>query len=176
MSRNKVKYIVALSGALLLAGCDVLATPTDYEQPLVSNLATEIEKNIASVVYDALRDAGTINEQAKNDIINLIAEDIFGTYEDNLASTDAEKVAFVADIQDRIYEKLYEQITTGSYETRSYFFEERFANYVRKQLYTVDATAGYVSDYIFLPVSQDEIADVVEAAIHVDYYEDYILG
>lgn len=176
MSRNKVKYIVALSGALLLAGCDVLATPTDYEQPLVSNLATEIEKNIASVVYDALRDAGTLDEQAKNDIINLIAEDIFGTYEDNLASTDAEKIAFVADIQDRIYEKLYEQITTGSYETRSYFFEERFANFVRKQLYTVDATAGYVSDYIFLPVSQDEIADVVEAAIHVDYYEDYILG
>ncbi|HAV19744.1 MAG TPA: hypothetical protein DCX17_01810 [Firmicutes bacterium] len=173
---NKLKYIVAITGALLLAGCDVIAQPSDYEEPLLSNLASDLDKNIASVVYDALRDNGTLNSQAKDDIIQLIADDIFGSYEDNLASTDAEKVAFVADVEQRIYEKLYSRITSGSYETRSYFSEERFADFVRKQLYPVNETAGYISDYIFLPVSQDEIRSVVEAAIHVDYYEEFING
>jgi hypothetical protein len=181
MSKNKfVKYVIALTGALLLVGCDIYAEPTDYEEPLLSNLVTELEKNVASVVYDSIRDAGSLTEQAKEDVINLIAEDIFGKYADNLTSTDPDKIAFVADVQARINEKMYAKISTGSYETRSYFFEERFANYVKKQLYPVayDALEGYVSDYIFLPVSKDEISSgaVLDEAIHIEYYQDYILG
>jgi len=181
MSKSKfVKYVVALSGALLLAGCDIIAQPSDYEQPLLSDLVTDIEKNIASVVYDALRDAGTLSEQAKNDVFNLIADDIFGKYEDNLTSAEADKVAFVADVQERINEKMYGKITSGSYETRNYFSEARFADYVKKLLYPVayDPLEGYVSDYIFLPVSQEEISSgaVLDEAIHMEYYEEYILG
>jgi hypothetical protein len=135
---------------------------------------------VASVVYDSIRDAGSLTEQAKEDVITLIAEDIFGKYADNLTSADPDKIAFVADVEARINEKMYAKITTGSYETRSYFFEERFANYVEKQLYTVayDPVEGYVSDYIFLPVSKDEIRDgsALEEAIHIEYYQDYILG
>lgn len=180
MSKNKIKYIVAATGALLLAGCDIIAQPSDYEQPLLSNLAAELEKNVASVVYDALRDNGTLNQQAKDDIFILIAEHVFGKYEDNLTSTDEDKIAFVADVQERINEKMYDRITTGAYETRNYFSEERFADYVKKQLYPVayDPVKGYVKDYIFLPVSKAEIASgaVLDEAIHMEYYEEFING
>jgi ribosomal protein S18 len=45
MSKNKfAKYVIALMGALILVGCDVYAEPTDYEDPLLSNLVTELEK------------------------------------------------------------------------------------------------------------------------------------
>jgi len=171
---------LALSGALLLAGCDIIAQPSDYEEPLLGDLVTDIDKNVASVVYDLLRDAGTLNEQAKNDVFNLIADDVFGKYADNLTSTDPVKQAFVADVNARVNEKMYKAITSGSYETRSYFYEERFADYVKKLLYPVayDALEGYVSDYVFLPVSQDDILSgaALENAIHMEYYEEYILG
>ncbi len=180
MSSKKIKYIVAVTGALLLAGCDIIAQPTDYEQPLLSNLVTDIEKNIASVVYDALRDSGSLNTKAKDDVINLIAEDIFGKYADNLASTDSDKVTFVADVQERINEKMYTKITSGAYETRSKFSEERFADSIKKELYPVayDANKGYISNYVFLPVSKADIASgaALANAIHLEYYDEYIQG
>ncbi len=180
MSKNKLKYGFILAGALLLASCDIIAQPSDYETPLLDNLQTDIERNIASVVYDALRDSETLNEKAKNDIMLLIAEDIFGPYADNLISTDADKVAFVADVQERINEKMFAKITTGAYETRGLFAEERFADFVKKQLYPVayDMLQGYVTDYMFLPASKAEIASgvVLDEAIHIEYYQEYILG
>ena len=88
MKNKKITRVLALSvlGLFALTGCDdIVAKPTDYEEPLVATttFSDEIHNNIASVVYDSLHDAG-IGGDVLNEILYLYAVDAFGPYNGNV--------------------------------------------------------------------------------------------
>lgn len=182
MSLNKtIKSLsIALTGAFLVGCTTITATPTDNDENILNNLVTDLEKNIVSVVYDAIRDQGTINQKTLEDVLFLIAEDRFGDYETLLTSTDEADVTFVEKVQRRINERMYDLISSGQFETRNLFSERRFAYSIEKQLYTLNRSENdpWVEDFVFPPKNQEAISSgaLLEEAIHLEYYESYILG
>ncbi|MFZ9703983.1 MAG: hypothetical protein ACO3BB_01820, partial [Bacilli bacterium] len=136
MFKNKFKATAIALTAVFLVGCtDITVSPTDNDGNILNNLVSELEKNVNSVVYDALRDGGNLNQRTLDDVMFLIAEDRIGNYDDLMASTDADDVALVEKIQRRINERMYALISSGQFETRNLFSEERFAFSIEKQLY-----------------------------------------
>lgn len=177
-NKKALRFVTLAACGLLITGCaDILATPTDYETVLVDGTVTaELTNNIESVVYDALKTGGNVNSAVLDGVLLKLAENKFGTFAQAKidAATDTAKAAFVADIADRVNEKLFALATTGSYETENKFSEERFAQYVRKQLYAVTPTAGYFKDIVFTPaITKDNFNGI---AIHLDYYTSYVEG
>jgi hypothetical protein len=160
-------------------GCtEITISPTDNEGEILTDLVTPLEKNVNSVVYDALRDGGNLTQRTLDDVMFLIAEDRLGNYTDLLASNNANDVALLQKIQRRINVKMYDLISSGQFETRNLFSEERFAFSIEKQLYELNREANdpWVVDFIFPPRNTEAIesGDILEDAIHLDYYEDFI--
>lgn len=179
MFKNKIKATAIALTAVFLVGCtEVTVTPTDNDGEILNGLVTELEKNVNSVVYDALRDGGNLTQRTLEDVMFLIAEDRLGSYEDLLESDDADDVALVEKIQRRINVKMYDLIASGQFETRNLFSEERFAFSIEKQLYELNREANdpWVTDFIFPPRNTEAIesGDILEDAIHLEYYEDFI--
>lgn len=172
---NKIlRFATIAACGLLVTGCaDILATPADYDTILVDDTVdAKLTNNVESVVYDALKKGGDVNTAILDGVLLKLAENEFGTFEQ--AKADSTKAEFVADIEDRIDEKMLALIKTGSYETENKFSEERFAQYVKKQLYTVNAVSGYYDDVVFTPAITKDNYDGI--AIHQDYYTSYING
>lgn len=174
-NKKALRFVTLAACGLLITGCaDILATPTDYETVLVDGTVnSELTNNIESVVYDALKDGGNVNSAVLDGVLLKLAQNKFGIWSE--VKLDAvNKAAFIADINDRVNEKLFALATTGSYETENKFSEERFAQYVRKQLYAVTPTAGYFDDIVFTTaITKDNFNGI---AIHLDYYTSYIEG
>ena len=179
MFKNNVKATAIALTAVFLVGCtDITVSPTDNDDSIVAGLVTELEKNVNSVVYDALRDGGNLTQRTLEDVMFLIAEDRLGQYTDLLESTDPDDVALVEKIERRINVKMYDLIASGQFETRSLFSEERFAFSIEKQLYELNREPNdpWVVDFIFPPRNTEAIesGDILEDAIHLEYYEDFI--
>ena len=179
MFKNKIKSTAIALTAVFLVGCtEITISPTDNEGEILTGLVTELEKNVNSVVYDALRDGGNLTQRTLDDVMFLIAENRLGNYTDLLASNNANDVALVQKIQRRINVKMYDLIASGQFETRNLFSEERFAFSIEKQLYELNREANdpWVVDFIFPPRNTEAIesGDILEDAIHLDYYEDFI--
>ena len=90
MKSKKLTRVLAISvlGLFALTACDdVVAKPTNYETPLVDVTGTgysdELHNNIASVVYDAIHDAG-IGEDVLNQILYVYSISAFGPYNGNV--------------------------------------------------------------------------------------------
>ena len=182
MSLNKTFKTLglALTGAFLVGCTTITATPTDNEENILNGLVTDLEKNVVSVVYDAIRDQGTINQKTLEDVLFLIAENRFGDYETLQASTDEADILFVEKVERRINERMYDLISSGQFETRNLFSERRFAYSIEKQLYTLNRSENdpWVEDFVFPPKNQEAISSgaILDEAIHLEYYESYILG
>ena len=179
MFKNKLKVSAIALTAVFLVGCtEITISPTDNDGEILNGLVTELEKNVNSVVYDSLRDGGNITQRTLEDVMFLIAEDRLGNYSDLLESTDAADEALVEKIQRRINVKMYDLIASGQFETRNLFSEERFAFSIEKQLYELNREANdpWVVDFIFPPRNTEliESGDILEDAIHLEYYEDFI--
>lgn len=179
MFNNNVKATAIALTAVFLVGCtDITVSPTDNDGSILTGLVTELEKNVNSVVYDALRDGGNLTQRTLEDVMFLIAENRLGNYTDLLESTDADDVALVEKIERRINVKVYDLIASGQFETRSLFSEERFAFSIEKQLYELNRESNdpWVVDFIFPPRNTEAIESgaILEDAIHLEYYEDFI--
>ena len=89
MKTNKLPKVLVLSvlGLFALTGCDdIVAKPTQYEEPLVTTPASfeeEVYNNIASVVYDSIHDAG-VGGDVLNEVLYLYAVNAFGPYNGNV--------------------------------------------------------------------------------------------
>ena len=89
MKTNKLPKLLVLSvlGVFALTACDeIVAKPTQYEEPLIStpsSFSEEVYNNIASVVYDSIHDNG-IGSEVLNQILYLYAVDTFGPYNANV--------------------------------------------------------------------------------------------
>ena len=179
MFKNKFKATAIALTAVFLVGCtEITVSPTDNDGEILGGLVTELEKNVNSVVYDALRDGGNLTQRTLEDVMFLIAEDRLGNYTDLLASNDPTDEALVEKIERRINVKMYDLIASGQFETRNLFDEERFAFSIEKQLYTLNRAANdpWVVDFIFPPRNTEAIesGNILEDAIHLEYYEDFI--
>ena len=179
MFNNKVKATAIALTAIFLVGCtEITISPTDNDGEVLSGLVTELEKNVNSVVYDALRDGGNLTQRTLEDVMFLIAEDRLGNFADLQESTDQADAALVEKINRRINTKMYDLIASGQFETRNLFSEERFAFSIEKQLYELNREANdpWVVDFIFPPRNTEAIesGEILEDAIHLEYYEDFI--
>jgi GTPase Era involved in 16S rRNA processing len=96
MFKNKVKATAIALTAVFLVGCtEITISPTDNDGKILNGLVEDLEKNVNSVVYDALRDGGNITQRTLEDVMFLIAEDRLGKYSDLVESNDPTDEALV---------------------------------------------------------------------------------
>ncbi len=216
----KTKFIpLLLAPALLLASCssEILSTPTDNDNPLIvgsdgSPLTQEIYNNIKSIVYDAMRDNGTLASEVLDEILYQVAISVFGDYntltdlygklvlvsgQENTYQTNTEIDEFInshsaywvkdADgnrltdqtsknkeyirfkesferIQERIAERFYSDITSGSYLRNGYFYETDYLMSLRNSINNVanpldQTNRSLLHDkYLIVPeIEEDEV-------------------
>ena len=158
--------LLALSAGFILAACDpVSAVPQNYNSPIVATTEGEInlDGNNLGTLYDSI--TSDRNSKIVNDILSQIAEKKFGTYAEflNACSSTENKVTFVnahaeffgtdeykedrfdafkADLEERISEYFYNEITSGTYnDDLGRFSEKKLYNAHRYELYDLGEVA-----------------------------------
>ncbi len=196
MLKDKLKVVTFALTALFLVGCnEIITKPENNDELILNGVVSELENNVNSVVNDALREDGSINQATLDDVMYYIAQDLFGDYldlqdplEKLTSETDAEfeareeaRLTFIEKVDTRINQKLYDLITSGQFETRSLFSERRFALSIESKLFSLvrsedDPWKGENEDIVFPPKSSDpsDIEAVLDLAIHKDYYVNFI--
>lgn len=175
ISNKFVKGLFALSAGFLLASCDpVQALPTNHAESIVVNLedksSIDVKDNDLLQIYNLIESGK--NEEVVSLILREIAEKKFGTYheldEAIKDSTNAKRDAFIAahkdyfgedehkvtrfedfveDINQRISESFYNEITSGSYNDEDgKFSEEKLYNAKRYDLYDLDPLDASVAE------------------------------
>jgi len=143
--------MLALSAGMILAGCDpVAAVPKNYNDPIVATEDgnIELDGNNLGTLFDAI--TGDKNSKVVEQILTEIAEKQFGTYEEFLKSQEGDNYKeFIAshnyfkngsqeearlktrydelkaDLNERISEYFYNEITSGSYNDDLGRFSEK---------------------------------------------------
>ena len=156
MTKRMFLGILALSAGCVLAACDpIAAVPSNYNTKIVATKDGEIDldgNNLGSL-WDAI--SSEKNEKVVNNILSEIAEAKFGSYADLLNKSKSEFIEahksyfgedasrasdryddFVADINSRISEFFYNEITSSSYaDELGRFSEKKFYNKLAYDLY-----------------------------------------
>ncbi|MCH5179616.1 MAG: hypothetical protein J1F32_00140 [Erysipelotrichales bacterium] len=160
MPRTKFnKVLLAASAMFLLAGCDVEAKPSYGDKDFLiggtahdGSKVEDITNNLRTLVYDQLYENGSINSAVLNEVIFYLAEEQIGSYETLKASTNEADVKLVTEIKGRMNEKLYAAVSTGSYDYRNKFNEEKFVKTIQQNLtYQIaDESSTFSTGYVFL--------------------------
>ena len=226
MPTNLKKFAaLAVLATLGLTACnsEIVAKPTDYEDPIVTidGYDEEIYNNVLSVVYDAIHD-GTLPSETLDAVLYQFAISVVGNYntitsdvegvtlkeafasaegtdktkanefvqahkaywdEDReegstTAATESELARIVAKwntIEDRIAEKMYKDVTSGSYSDRNIFSEEDYLYTLYSGMDKV-ANPANVSTFTKMLVTPDieETEIFSEGVLHREYYQDSI--
>lgn len=97
MANNKKLVPIFLLSALMLSACsnEIIAKPTNYDNPLVVDagtaaLASGVPNNSMSVIYDAIRDGGTLSNDVLNEVLYQLAISVIGRYN---SVTDSDTVS-----------------------------------------------------------------------------------
>ena len=170
-SKKLFAGLLALSAGFVLASCDpVVAVPKNYNSPIISSTDGDInlDGNTLGTLYDAI--TSERNSKIVDDILAEIAEKKFGSYADFLAAasdsssfiaahadffgSDDDKVerfkAFQKDINERISEYFYNEITSGSYNNDlGEFQEEKLYNAHNYELYDMGSKEGITFAHFF---------------------------
>lgn len=175
-TKKSKKLLMLASAVLLLAGCDVKAKPSygDDDYLLSGDTSydskTKVEdltNNLRTLVYDKLVDNGSINSDVLDAVLYNLAQQEIGNYDELLAKANtgdenAKKV--VADIKERMDDKLYAEVSSGSYDTRNKFDEKVFVKKIQQSLTFkiadqsgTGACSTYTKDYVFLKDSRDHL-------------------
>lgn len=171
ISNKLIRGLFALSAGFLLASCDpVHALPKNHDESIVVNNDAEkseigIKDNDLLQIYNLIESGK--NEEVVSQILREIAEKKFGSYKEFYeAANDASKQAayiaahsdyfgtegteqrfkdFKEDLEARISEAFYNEITSGSYNDEDgKFSEEKFYNAKRYDLYDLPAASAEV--------------------------------
>jgi len=171
ISNKLIRGLFALSAGFLLASCDpVHALPKNHDESIVINNDAEkseigIKDNDLLQIYNLIESGK--NEEVVSQILREIAEKKFGSYKEFYeAANDASKQAayiaahsdyfgtegteqrfkdFKEDLEARISEAFYNEITSGSYNDEDgKFSEEKFYNAKRYDLYDLPAASAAV--------------------------------
>ena len=186
ISKKFFAGILALSAGFILASCDpVSAVPKNYNDPIVATTEGEInlDGNNLGTLYDAI--TSERNSKIVDDILAEIAEKKFGSYAEFLeaCSSNEKKVAFVnahseffgtdenkearfdafrADLEQRISEYFYNEITSGSYnDDLGRFSEKKLYNAHRYELYDLGevAEAEFKTFFVDKSLDKDDVFD-----------------
>lgn len=136
MANRKMKFAALACATLCLAGCKYEVKPANYDEAIVETNDT-ITNNFYGKVYEYLRDNGTLNSAAFDEVLTRITNsELKKLYEGDNAvfANEAEEKAE----EDRlINEKLYEVISSESYQTDKHFDEEKLVISLKKQFYNI---------------------------------------
>ena len=207
--RNKLlRKLMVVSAGFLLASCDPVHTlPSKHTEEIVINNDSSslgLDDNTLLEIYN-LVESGQ-NEEAVSKILREIAEKKFGSYKefydashatddtvrDNYISAHSEYFGtenrvdrfeeFVKDINSRISEAFYNEITSGSYnDVDGKFSEAKLYNAKRYDLYDLAKLDESVAEhkavldnkfYVDKKVTKDTALDY----IHVDMYSNSAEG
>ncbi len=166
ISKKFFAGILALSAGCVLAACDpVSAVPQNYNDPIIASTDGEIklDGNNLGTLYDSI--TSERNSKIVEKILSQIAEKKFGSYADFLKAcsnteeqtkfvnahsdffgTDENKDArfkdFKDDLNERISEYFYNEITSGSYnDDLGRFSEKKLYNAHKYELYDLAEVA-----------------------------------
>jgi len=154
--------VLALSAGFVLASCDpVSAVPSNYNNPIVSagKETINLDGNTLGTLYDAI--TSERNEKIVNQILSDIAIDRFGSYDEfkKACESDTNRDAFIQkhsaffgaenaadrfiafrdDINSRISEYFYNEITSGTYnDDLGRFSEKKLYNAHKYELYDLE--------------------------------------
>lgn len=176
---TKITGILALS--LVLAGCgDIIAKPSNYDDKLVDNVSHDIN-NAIKVIYDKYANSNESKEAILDEVLLVVAESKIGKYD----MLDAQDKALV---DERALEKLYKEISTGSYQYRGVFNEKQYAiESIYKQNYhlvnagnevkvaNIDSLVFYNEGVFTANVDETNFTNADFKLIHIDYYADYLV-
>ena len=180
MSRKFNKILLTASAMFLLAGCDIEAKPSYDKDYLIGGTTSDgtnvedIKNNLRSLVYDQLYENGSINSAVLDEVIFVLAEEQIGSYEELKESSDADDQKLVVEIQGRMNEKLYAAVSTGSYDYRNKFDEEKFVKTIQQNLtYQIaDDSSTFSTGYVFLKESDKHLYEGGKDRDGVAYTED----
>ncbi len=141
MKNNKLKLFGVALSLFTLAGCNYEVTPSNFDDALV-NVEGDVTNNNYGVVYDELVDGGSINTAVYEKIIEKVIEkELPGFYEgENKAFANEEE--FNKELTKLANEKLYDLITSSSYQTDNRFDEEKLVLSLKKSFYDIKCPTG----------------------------------
>ena len=196
ISNKLIRGLFALSAGFLLASCDpVHALPKNHAESIVVNNDAEkseigIKDNDLLQIYNLIESGK--NEEVVSQILREIAEKKFGSYKEFYeAANDASKQAayiaahadyfgtegteqrfkdFKEDLEARISEAFYNEITSGSYNDEDgKFSEEKFYNAKRYDLYDLPAASAEVKTnkfYVTKELTKENAFASLKAVYH----------
>ena len=179
--QNKAKKLTGLlTLSLVLAGCgEIVARPTNYDDPLVDGLNHEINNKI-KVIYDKYAKTDASKQQILDEVLLAVAESEIGAYE--TLDADTKKL-----VDDRALEKFFKEISAGSYEFRGIFNEEHYVvdmiyrnsyHLVNEGVAVSIKEIGDLSFYnegLFLAhIDETNFTAPENKLVHIDYYADYL--
>ena len=185
--------ILALSAGFVLASCDpISAAPANYKDPIVSydSDATFDDNNIGTL-YDSI--ATERNAKVVNNILKQIAEKKFGSFKELLDSTASEAArdeflnrhteffgeasdthrverynVFMQDVQDRISETFYNEITSGSYnDDLGRFSEKKLYNAHLYELYDLGEVAEFKTFFVDKELTKENAFSKLNSSAYI---------
>ena len=164
MEKNITKKLIAgalaLSAGCLLASCDPISSvPSNYNEPIVEIASgAKFDENILGTLYDSI--ASDKNSKVLDKMLKEIVEKQFGTYaqfkdgtftegEFFKGKTEEQINMFKKDVNERISEFFYNEITSGSYnDDEGQFSEEKLFKAHRQELYELEGEAPENKFYV----------------------------
>lgn len=170
--RNKKILTLAALGAIILTGCsEIRSRPSDYDDPIIDDTIQDVVNNINSVVYDALDEAGTTNEEVLKRVKVTFAESIFGTLEeirDALESgADSEAFRTLKDAHAFYTEEVDESLTDAEKNAYSFkrleWLEAQISERVNKEFYDLIMGGEFSTDSLF---DEEELANDIRSQLY----------
>ena len=186
--------ILALSAGFILASCDpISAAPANYKDPIVSYDSEKVfDDNNIGTLYDSI--ATERNAKVVNKILKEIAEKKFGSFKEFLESGESEAKRdaflnnhkeyfgdendtnrvqryqdFAKDVEERVSEYFYNEITSGSYnDDQGRFSEKKLYNAHLYELYDLGEVDP--SDFKTFYVTKELTKDNALYALNADAY------
>ena len=151
--------LFAVSGALILAGCDEIeARPTDDEAAVLVNedgSKTDVYDNIKSVLYDAV--TGSKDDRVLTKFMEIVGNDLFGKYSELTAATTDDARSAYAEKHAKIFAKDSDSELATKFSTtvaairakRVADFQTEVRNRINEVFYNQIKSGSYTVDNIF---------------------------
>lgn len=140
LNNNKIKLFGIATMLFTLVSCgDIVAKPSNKDDQLVVNKdgsSLDLRNNNYDVVYDDLIEDGVINTTVFSDLMYKIATKELASYYtgDDAIFTEDE---FNAEVEKLVNEKLYDYISSTTYQTENRFDERKLVLSLTQNLYNI---------------------------------------
>lgn len=142
MNKSNVLKIFGTAMMLLsLASCgEITLRPENKDDKLVTLVdgsELDLTNNNYGVIYDGLVEEGVVNKTVFNDVMFKIAEKQLESYYTGDDKIFEDKAAFDAEVDKLVNEKLYDYISSTSYQVDNHFDESKLVLALTRELYEI---------------------------------------